>query len=290
MSVRHLMTSVLRLSPRIISTVGTNGVGRRRDRHGLAGLRLGRGAGLHGRRTLREAEEHGRPDAGRRGRRLVERVAQCELNLALGARERQALGLLGRHRHRHDRDLHGLAVFLVLLHPRAGGQHLDVGEDDLGGHVDGIVGRARRRQHVDARAGQNVAGDADDLVHAHRHGAHALGNHRRQARAGFLRGQLGRQDRLVLDDADDDAAADDLRRAATKAPSGAWPSGKCDTLRSSSFSSAPSDRSAFATTTGCVLASEQPVVAACSSCCKWRRPDRRPPGWRWRERRRFGCA
>ena len=59
-------------------------------------------------------------------------------------------------------------------------EHLDVRQHDLRRRVRVLVGRARGRDDVDAVARQHVAGDADDLVHAHRHGAHALRNHRRQ--------------------------------------------------------------------------------------------------------------
>ena len=114
------------------------------------------------------------------------------------------------------------------------------------------VGRARRREHVDAGARQHVAGDADDLVDAHRHGAHALGNHRRQSGAGFLRRQLRGEDRLVLDDRRRSRRGRRSRSAVENAPSGAWPAGNGTTFRSSALSSAPSCRSALATTTGCV--------------------------------------
>ena len=135
---------------------------------------------------------------------------QRELNLAFGARQREPLGLLREHQQRDDRHLHRLALLLVLLEPRAGGHDLDVREDHLGRHVGVGVGRARGGEHVDARAGQDVAGDADHFVDAHRQRAHAVGNHRRQADAGFLRRQLRRQHDLVLDHRADHAAADDV--------------------------------------------------------------------------------
>jgi hypothetical protein len=58
------------------------------------------------------------------------------------------------------------------------------------------------------RAGQNVAGDADHVVHAHGQGAITRPNHRCQASSRVLRRELVRKNRLVLDNGLDEAAAD----------------------------------------------------------------------------------
>ena len=60
------------------------------------GLGLAEAVVCDRRGALRHSEEPGRLDAGRLGRALIQRVAQRELNLAFGAREREALGLLRR--------------------------------------------------------------------------------------------------------------------------------------------------------------------------------------------------
>ena len=263
LELHYLTTSCARLSPRITSTVGTgSGTGiawvtgaadrALRGRADEATDRARRGGASH-------ADERRGLDARRLGRALIERVAQRQLNLAFGARQRQALGLLGVDQQRHDRHLHRLALLLVLLHARAGGEHLHVREDQLRGRVGVRIVRARGRDDVDARAGQDVAGDADDFVDAHRHRAHALGNDRRQPGARFLRRELRRQDRLVLDHRARSARGRRGRSACEKVPSGACPAGKLTTVRSSFFSSAPSCRSAAATTTGWVA-----IAAVCA--------------------------
>ena len=153
----YLMTSVARLSPRMISTVGA----RWRGDSTVTGCRASPSAGATrcaGAPRFAQAEQHRRPDAGGRRRALIERVAQRELNLAFGARQREALGLLRRRpRMRHDRDLHRLALLLVLLDARAGGQHLHVGQHDLRGRVlpagsSGWRSRRRRRACPAARS------------------------------------------------------------------------------------------------------------------------------------------
>src|SRR5262249_46860024 len=80
----------------------------RRARRDLAGGELrAHGGALH--RRL-HAEQRRRTDAVRGRRRLVERVAQRQLNLALRARERQALGLFGIDQQRHDGHRHRLVL------------------------------------------------------------------------------------------------------------------------------------------------------------------------------------
>ena len=106
------------------------------------------------------------------------------MNLALGGAERQLLGLFRRHQQRDDVDGHRLALLAVLFELGAGSQHLNVAKHELGRHVFTPVGGAGRRQHVHLGAGQHVAGHADHLVDAHRHGALAFRNHHRQARPG----------------------------------------------------------------------------------------------------------
>jgi hypothetical protein len=189
-------TSVARLSPRMISTVGM----------GSATI-TGACPGLVTFFTRRTG--FASPSSARCVRRArVDRVSERELNLAFGAGQREPLRLLRRHGHRHDGDLDRLAVFRVLFHARAGREHLDVAEHDLRRRVFGLRRRAGGRQHVDARAGQHVAGDADDLVDSHGNGALPRGDDRRQARARLLGGELGAQDRLVADDIHDEAAPD----------------------------------------------------------------------------------
>ena len=120
-ALHYLMTSTDRLSPRMISTEGVRRHGRGLDA-AASGRACGggavRGAGPAARRLA--AHQAGGADAGRVGRTLVERVAQRELDLAFGARQRQALGLFGVDEQRHDGDLHRLVLVLVLLDARAG--------------------------------------------------------------------------------------------------------------------------------------------------------------------------
>src|ERR1044072_101764 len=93
-----------------------------------------------------------------------------------------------------------------MLEPRAGGEDLDVRQDDLRRHVLGLRRRALRRDDVNVRAAKNVAADADDLIDSDRHGALARRDDWRQAAAGLLRRQLARQNRLVATRAVDDAS------------------------------------------------------------------------------------
>jgi hypothetical protein len=89
-----------RLSPRMISTVGAGGMN--------AGIDVFAGAERPhdwGRLSLLDGPHE---DAGlhaRGGRGIdIERIAQRQLNLAFGAGERQALGLIRRHDQRDDGD------------------------------------------------------------------------------------------------------------------------------------------------------------------------------------------
>ena len=196
---------------------------RRRRRHGLhrhgaprAALRRA-GAGCRAGAALTVPMRPAVLHAGRRGRALVERVAQRELNLAFGARQREALGLLRMTSSVTTVTCIGLpfSASCSMRVPAVSTCTLASTTFDV---VSGArLGRARGRDDVDAGAGQHVAGDADHFVDAHRHRAHALGNDRRQARAGFLRRQLRGEDRLVLDDRHDQAAADDLLRLGERA-------------------------------------------------------------------------
>ena len=101
-----------------------------------------------------------------------------------------------------------LGVLGILLEPRAGGQHLDVGQHDLRGRVFRTVGWTRGDDDVDMRPREDVTGHTDHFVHPDRHRAFA---------AGMIGGsplpllgcQLARQNRLVADDRVNQAAPDD---------------------------------------------------------------------------------
>ena len=140
---RHLMTSVLRSSPRIISTVGTNAAGVVETVTAWPGLGLAEALVCTGAAPFAKPRSTAVRTPGVSGAALVHRVAQRELNLAFGAGEREALGLFRIHEQRHDGDLHRLALVLVLFHARAGGEHLDVREDDVRRRVGAGFGRAR---------------------------------------------------------------------------------------------------------------------------------------------------
>ena len=80
-------TSCARLSPRMISDC--------RRRRGAGSTPAAAGAGRRRRSRSpgrRVTEQHRRPDARRGRRRLVERIAERQLNLAFRARQRQSLG------------------------------------------------------------------------------------------------------------------------------------------------------------------------------------------------------
>ena len=126
-------TSCARLSPRMISTAGSG------DGAGADAARGGRRRAAHSAPAARAIGADPIRAAGRMpgvgGRALVERVAQRELNLALGAGERQPLRLRRVDEQRHDAHRDRLAAVGVLLDLRARGQHQHVREDDLRRHV-----------------------------------------------------------------------------------------------------------------------------------------------------------
>ncbi len=64
---------------------------------------------------------------------------------------------------------------------------------------------------------QDVAGDADHVIHPDGHGALALGDDDGEAGARVLAGELHRQDRLVLNHRHHEPAPDDLVRARERA-------------------------------------------------------------------------
>ena len=92
----------------------------------------------------------------------------------LRCRQRQPLGFVRIDEQRDDVHRHRLVLLGVALDLRARGEHLHVGQNHLRCHVL-VLGGADGRNDVDARARHDVAGDADDLVDAHRHRAHAGG-------------------------------------------------------------------------------------------------------------------
>jgi hypothetical protein len=161
-------------------------------------------------RRHRRAEQRGRLDAGRRRRLLVERIAQRELNLALGAGERQSFGFERIHQQGDHGHRARLAAIGTLFDLGSCGQDLHVAQHDLRHHLRAPFSRVEGREHVHARAGQHVAGDADDLVDADRQRTQAGGDDGRESRTGLPRSQLHGQHGLVFDQRQHQAAADHL--------------------------------------------------------------------------------
>ena len=132
--------------------------------------------------------------------------AQRQRQRADGAGKRHFLRAVGRHLDGHR--IGDLRRGLALVGALPDGQHLGVGDDDLGG--DGRAGRALRvlghfldfagiaRQHdVDAVARRDEAADAGDLVGPDGDRPHAGRQHVGQRRAAVRPRQLGEQHRFV---------------------------------------------------------------------------------------------
>jgi hypothetical protein len=147
---------------------------------------------------------------------------------------------------RDDGHLHRLAFVVSCSRRVPAVEHLHVREHDFGRRLPAVVGLAVATRRRGAR--QHVAGHADHFVHAHRHGAHARRDDRRQAGPASFDASFAAESASFL-------TTDTIRPRSTiacgssNAPSGDGGRRPVEVARSSRRSS-PSERQvAFATTT-----------------------------------------
>ena len=145
----------------------------------------------------------------------VQRVAQRELNLAFGTGKGETFGVLGRSQ---KRDYGSVLSFTggVALQRVAGGNHSYILQDRGGLRLGAAVGGSGK-ENVDAGTRTDETRDGDHFIHAHRYGAHAGWNQRRQTGSGILGSQLAGQNEFALGDGNDHTAAQDLRLLAVSA-------------------------------------------------------------------------
>ena len=142
----------------------------------------------------------------------VERIAQCELNVALRTGQGETLGVIGRNQKRDDGSVLRIAGG-VAFQALAGGNYGDILQHGSGLGLGAAIGRAREK-YVDASPGPDESGDRDDLIDADGDRAHPGRNQRRQTGTGIFRSQLAGQDELAFGDGKNHAAAHHFRAGA----------------------------------------------------------------------------
>ena len=139
---------------------------------------------------------------------LVSGIAEDELDAAFVSGEGDHLSLLGGD---EDGDIGGVDGFAgrIGLDGGSGGEDENVLEDGFGDAGDTAWGLPGD-EDIDAHAGQDEAGDADDVVDADGDGAHADGDDGGEAETAAALGEAAIEDRFIVEDITDDGAVENI--------------------------------------------------------------------------------